>query len=178
MRRLCSLMVSGALLFGYSAAACAEAPRALYNKTVQLAWTANPVETSADGQTITPHVAVNWTIYVSTAGRLFVRGARYVGGRGGYSDNAPGATRTRLGEATGVRFVDNRLVGNLAYTMGALNFVVTFDPAFSGCTVHVTYGREAGKMARRGVDGVMRQIHSLTASGESCSVHEGNAFAE
>lgn len=177
MLRLCSLMAPAALLLLSCAAACAEAPHALYNKTIQIAWTANPVETSADGRTITPHVAVNWTIYVSTAGRLFVRGARYVGRRGGYSDNAPGATRNRIGEATGVRFAGDRLVGNLAYTMGALHFVVTFDPAFSGCTVHVMYGREGGKMARRGVDGVMRQIQSLTASGESCSIREGNAFA-
>ena len=178
MLRLCSMISAGVLFLLSGAAACAQAPHPLYNKTVQLAWTANPVETSADGQTITPHVAVNWTIYVSTAGRLFVRGARYVGRRGGYSDNAPGATRNRLGEATGVRFAGNRLVGNLAYTMGALNFVVTFDPAFGSCSVHVMYGREGGKMMRRGVDGVMRQINSVTASGESCSVRDGNAFAD
>lgn len=178
MLRLCSLMVSGALLFGYSAAACAQAPRALYNKTVQLNWTGNPVETSADGQTITPHVAVRWTIYVSSAGRLFARGGRYLGRRGGYSDNAPGETRNKLGEATGVRFVGNKLVGNVAYTMGAVNFVATFGPSFSDCTVHVMYGREGGKMMRRGIDGVMRQIHSVSVTGQSCSVREGNAFAD
>ena len=178
MLRLCSLMVSGALLFGYGAAARAEAPRALFNKTVQLSWTGNPVETSADGQTIAPHAAVTWTIYVSSAGRLFARGARYAGRRGGYSDNAPGTTRNKLGEATGVRFVGNRLVGNVAYTMGAVNFVATFDPAFRDCTVNVMYGREGGKMMRRGVDGVMRQIHSVTVSGQSCSVRDGNAFAD
>jgi hypothetical protein len=177
MRRVCSLIAPAALLLASSVAAYAQAPHPLFNKTVQVSWTANPVETIADGQTITPHVTVNWTIFVSSAGRLFVRGARYVGRRGGYSDNAPGATTNKLGEATGVRFVGKRMIGNVAYTFGALNFIVTFDRAFSGCSVHVMYGREGGKMARRGVDGVMRQIGSVTTSGESCSIREGNAFA-
>jgi hypothetical protein len=176
MLRLRSLMAAGALLVGDSVAACAEAPRPLFNNTIQISWTTSAVERSADGQVINPQIAVNWTIYVSTAGRLFARGARSVGRREGQSDIAPGATKNKAGEATGVRFVGNKLVGNIAYAMGAVNFVATFDRTFRGCTVQVMYGREGGKMMRRGLDGVMRQIQSLTASGQTCSVREGNAF--
>ncbi len=178
MLRLCSLMALGALLLGYSVAACAEAPRPLFGKTIQISWTSSTVQRSADGQTINPQVAVNWTIYVSSAGRLFVRGARSVGRRGGQSDIAPGATKNSGGEPTGVRLIGNKLVGNVAYTVGAVNFVATFDPNFRSCTLQVMYGREGGRMMRRGVDGVMRQVQSVTVSGQSCSVREGNAFAE
>lgn len=93
------------------------------------------------------------------------------------TENAPGATQNAGGEATGVHFEGNRLVGNTAFARGARRFVATFDPSFSSCTVSVMFGREGGHLQRKGVDGVMYTIDSITASGESCSIREGNAFA-
>lgn len=159
-------------------AARAEAPQQLHNRTVQLTWTASVVERSADGQTIRPQIGVSWTVFVSSAGRLFARASRSTGKQSGQSDMAPGAATNRGGEPVAVRFVGSKLVGNIGYSLGAVNFVASFDPDFSGCTVAVTYGREGGHMKRRGVDGVTREIESITPSGESCSLRDGNAFAD
>lgn len=171
-------LMTGIVFVVLSGPASAGAPQPLYDKSIQIAWTSSAVERSADGRTINPQINVGWTIYVSSAGRLFVRGQRSVRGRGGlHSDIAPGATTNRRGEPTGVRFVGKTLVGNVAYALGALHFVATFDQSFGGCTLQVVYGREGGKMMRRGIDGVSRQIVSVGVSGQTCSIHEGNAFA-
>ena len=151
----------------------AQAPQQLYNKTIQINWSVSVIQDG--GQTVP--VAVSHTIYVSSTGRLFHRGSR--GNRKGQkqTDNAPGASRNAGGEATGVRFSGNRLVGQTAFAQGARQFVATFDPSFSSCTVAVTFGREAGGIKRVGIDGKMHTIEKMTASGESCSIREGNPFA-
>jgi len=92
------------------------------------------------------------------------------------SENAPGVSRNAGGEATALRFDGNRLVGVTAFAQGARRFTVTFDPNFASCSVSVTFGREAGRLQRRGLDGLMHTINSETASGESCSIRDGNPF--
>lgn len=176
-RSLCLLLAAGIAFAVSGGTASAQAPRPLYDKSIQIAWTSSAVERSADGQTIRPQVNVGWTVYVSSMGRLFARGRRSVGRRGVHSDMEPGAKTNRGGERVGVRFAGNRLLGNVAYALGAVSFVASFDQSFSRCTVQVIYGRESGKMMRRGVDGVPREIISVTPSAETCSIREGNAFA-
>ena len=117
------------------------------------------------------------TVYVSTSGRLFERASR-AGKKGRkQTDNEPGAASNRGGEATGLRFQGRTLVGSTAFAQGARRWVVSFDPGFSSCTVTVTFGRDGGGLKRRGIDGVMYAIESMTASGESCSIREGNPFS-
>lgn len=157
--------------------AFADAPRQLYNKTIQISWSVSVAQTAPDGQKRNVSVAVYHTVYVSSAGRLFERASRATRKGMRQTENAPGATQNAGGEATGVHFEGNRLVGNTAFARGARRFVATFDPSFSSCTVSVMFGREGGHLQRKGVDGVMYTIDSITASGESCSIREGNAFA-
>jgi hypothetical protein len=162
-----------------NSSASAQAPAQLYNKTIQAGWTASAVRTGPDGQKSNSTTAVYHTVYVSSAGRLFERASRAgTGKKGGrkQTDNAPGATSNRGGEATGLRFQGRTLVGSTAFAQGARRWVVSFDPSFSSCTVTVTFGREGGGLKRRGIDGVMYTIESMTASGESCSIREGNPF--
>jgi hypothetical protein len=156
--------------------ASAAAPRQLYNKTIQANWSVAVSQTSPDGRKKNVAVAVYHTIYISSSGRMFERGARATKKGKRQTDNAPGSTSNAGGEATGLRFEGNRLVGSTAFAQGARRFVVTFDPGFSSCSVAVTFGREGGGIKRRGVDGVMYTIDSMTASGESCSIREGNPF--
>jgi hypothetical protein len=157
--------------------AFAETPHQLYNKTVQINWSVSVAETGPDGQKKNPTIAINHTIYVSAAGRLFERASRSSRKGMRQSENAPDQTRNAGGEARAMHFEGSRLVGNNAFAAGALRFVATFDPGFSSCTVAVTYGREAGSIKRKGIDGVMYTIDSLVASGETCSIREGNPFA-
>lgn len=155
----------------------AQAPRQLYNKTIQVSWSTSVNHTSPDGKTSNVSVAVYHTIYVSSAGRLFERASRSTRRGMKQSENAPGASRNAGGEATNVHFEGNRLVGNTAFAQGARNFTVTFDPSYSSCSVSVIFGREGGGLKRRGINGVMYTINSMTASGESCSIREGNPFS-
>jgi len=172
-RELSTKAAATLLVLGVSAMpALAQAPSQLYNKTIQINWSVTVVQ---DGGQVVP-IAVSHTVYVSSSGRIFERGSRS-GKRGQkQTDNAPGATRNAGGEATGLRFSGNRLVGQTAFAQGARQFVATFDSGFSSCTVAVTFGRDAGGIKRRGVDGQMHTVEKMTASGESCSIREGNPF--
>jgi hypothetical protein len=165
------------LLATPAASAFADAPQQLYNKTIQIKWSVAVAQTAPDGQKKNVSVAVYHTVYVSSAGRLFERGSRSTKKGTKQSEIAPGAGVNAGGEATGLHFEGNRLVGATAFAQGARRFVATFDPGFSSCTVSVTFGREAGGLKRKGVDGVMYTIDSTTVSGESCSIRDGNAFA-
>ncbi|MEZ5819339.1 MAG: hypothetical protein R3D82_00880 [Xanthobacteraceae bacterium] len=157
--------------------AYAQAPRALYNKTVQVSWSVAVSKTGPDGSKKNTSSTVYHTVYVSSTGRLFERASRANRKRKRQTDNAPGATQNAGGEATGLRFEGNRLVGNTAFAEGARRWVVSFDPGFSSCTVAVTFGREAGKLKRKGIDGVMYTIDSIVPSAERCSIREGNPFS-
>lgn len=174
--------ISGACLIAaviaiWTVPAFADAPRQLYNKTIQISWSVAVAQTGPDGQKKNVAVAVNHTVYVSSAGRLFERSSRAAGKGRRQSENGPEATKNGGGEATGLHFAGNKLVGNTAFAQGARQFTATFDPGFSSCTVSVVFGREGGGLKRKGVDGVMYTIDSMTASGESCSIRDGNPFA-
>ena len=154
----------------------ADAPRPLYNKTIQISWTVDQVAHTADGQSRNRAIAVNQTIYVSSAGRLFTRSSRANGSRSKQSEMAPGANQNQGGEATGIRFQGNQLVGSLAFAQGARQFVATFDGGFSSCKVAVSFGREGGGLKRVGITGEMLTIESIKATGESCTIRDGNPF--
>jgi len=141
-----------------------------------MTWTANVVQRGPDGQTRNVNVAVNHTVYVSSAGRLFERASRAAKKGSKQSEIAPGGTQNASGEAHGLRFEGNKLVGHTAFEQGARRFEASFDGSFSSCTVAVLFGRETSGMKRRGVDGVMYTIDSIKASGESCSIRDGNAL--
>lgn len=64
-----------------SGTAVASTPRQLYNKTIQLSWSLNTVQRRPDGRIVSPRIDVERTIYVSTAGRLFVRTTKTVNNR-------------------------------------------------------------------------------------------------
>jgi hypothetical protein len=170
--------VVGALLVVQALPARAAAPPQLYNKTIQIGWTSSVSEHDDAGQHKNIQLSSSHIIYVSTAGRLFERSRRSVGKNAKQSENAPDATHNRGGEARGLRFQGNKLVGTIAWAQGAINYVVNFDGGFSSCTVDVMFGRDAGGgLQRRGVNGVMYHIDSEAASGQHCSISEGNALA-
>jgi hypothetical protein len=56
--------------------------------------------------------------------------------------------------------------------------VATFDSSYSSCSLSVMVGKEKGGVIRRaGMDGVVRELLSVTTTGTTCSVQTGNAFA-
>jgi len=177
IRRAATLALFGAHLAIQASPALADAPRQLFNKTIVINWTVDQVARTVDGQSRNRAIAVNQTIFVSSAGRLFTRSSRASGPASKQSEMAPGATANQGGEATGIRFQGNQLVGSVAFERGARQFIANFDASFSSCTVAVTFGRDAGGLKRVSIKGEMLIIESLKATGESCSIRDGNPFA-
>jgi hypothetical protein len=158
------------------------APQPLLNKTVTLSWTAQSVQRGPDGKERQVSSSIKYVVYVSTLGRLFERSSRSASARTQGGDVDPNAAQTKMGEARGLRFEGNTLVVNRGYSgaagSGAMRGVATFDSSYSSCTLVVTHGKEGGAaLKRKGIDGVVREILSITVLEPRCSIQNGNAFA-
>lgn len=162
-----------ALLSCYAAAA---APRELYNKTVSITWAEHAMQKTPDGRTVTPTIMTDRTVYVSGAGRVFVRGNRRIDNRG-----FSGGRQTEAGPGQGgagtLSFQGSQLVGTAVFSGFARRLTVSFDQSFSSCTASVVYGKSGGPTTWTGFNGQTYEIISINVSGASCSIREGNAFA-
>ena len=156
-----------------AAHAAGGAPQQLFDKTVTMSWTTSGTATSADGHSKPFTNANTRTVYISSAGRPFLRmnlsGTR--ASRGG--DRGPDDT----GRGS-VRFEPGKLVGVETFASGARQFIATFDGSYSNCTLSVVDAK-AGNAAimRRGPDGAMYKVENATTGGQSCAIQAGNAFA-
>src|SRR5258708_5722960 len=115
-------------------ATAAGVPAAAMDKTITISFIATGNFKSADGQTRGFSTSVSRIIYVSSAGRLFMRhvATNRRASRGG--DFAPGDARPGGGS---FRFQGNQLIGVIPYAMGARQITVSFDAGFSSCTVSI-----------------------------------------
>jgi hypothetical protein len=170
----------GAVWMG--AAPAIATPQQLLNKTVTLSWTAQAVVRDPDGKERQTSNYIKYIIYISSLGRLFEHSSRSDARHTQGGDTDLNATQTKIGEARGLRFEGNSLIANRGYAgaggSGAMQAVATFDSSYSSCTLAVRHGREGGAaIKRKGLDGVVREILSITVTGPSCSIQNGNAFA-
>jgi hypothetical protein len=158
------------------------APQQLLNKTVTLSWTAQTMLRDPLGKERGSSSSIRYVVYISSLGRLFERSSRSVDGRTQGGEHDPNATQTKMGEARGMRFEGNTLVANRGYGgaggSGAMRAVASFDASYSSCTLSVMHGKENGQvLKRKGIDGVPREILSISVTGASCSIQNGNVFA-
>ena len=164
------------------AAPATAAPQQLLDKTVTLSWSVQAIVRDPDGRQRQTRNDIKYVIYISSLGRLFEHSSRSLGGHIQRADVDPSATKTKLGEARGLRFEGNRLVAYRGYGggggSGAMRAVATFDSSYSSCTVAVTVGKENGRVVKRqGFDGIVREVLSIETSGATCTIQNGNAFA-
>jgi hypothetical protein len=170
------------LLLAASPAFAAGAPPQLHNKSILLAWSTQVVQKGQDGRMISPTLSQQRTIYISSQGRLFVRAGRSINNRkfsGSKTGEAgPDDSRGYAGEARGISFQGNTLIGTQTYASGAGQIRITFDPGFSSCTMVAVEGKSgSGPIRIKGIDGQMYERISATSSGYSCSIRDGNALA-
>lgn len=147
------------------------APAGALDKTITVTFTATGQSKSPEGQVHSFNTQVSRIIYVSSAGRLFMRHRAANRGHSRGGDFGPGEGRGNFS------FEGNRLVGVLPYETGARQITVTFDPGFSSCTANVIEGHSGGVIRRKGPNGTMYEITGGTTSSVSCSIQSGNAFA-
>jgi len=166
-------VIAGGVL---SSVAAVAAPRELYNKTISISWAEHTMQKTPDGRTVTPTVMSERIVYVSSAGRVFVRGNRRVDNRrfsgGKQTEAAPGQ-----GGAGTLAFQGNQLVGTAVFSGFARRLTVSFDSGFSSCTANVIYGKSGGPSTWTSFTGQTHEIISINVSGTSCSIRDGNAFA-
>lgn len=175
-----AMLMGVVLAIAAGGTAAAQAPRQLYNKTITFSFTSNSLQRDPGGREHSVQTGINYTFYISSAGRIFERSSRSPNRGASQSgqfgpDSGP---TTKIGEAHNVHFEGNKLVSLRAFVTGASRMVVSFDPSFASCTVSVQNAKEnGGVIKRKGTDGIVREYLSITTSGETCSVREGNPFA-
>lgn len=175
-----AILAGLALAVAFCGPAAAQAPPQLYNKTIAFSFTSNSLQRDPGGREHGVQTGISYTFYVSSAGRIFERSSRNPSGGASQSGQFGPDSKavSKSGEAHNVHFEGDKLVSLRAFVVGASRMVVSFDPGFTTCTVSVTNAKEnRGVIKRKGTDGVVREFLSITTSGETCSVRDGNPFA-
>lgn len=166
-----------------SGAAFAAAPPQLRNKNITVDTALQVMGRTADGRTVSPQIQTQHVIYVSSAGRAFVRATRRVNERafaaGRTTEVEPGKSASGDAETRELRFENGKLVGSFAFVSGAARAVVSFDAAYSTCNASVTFGRAGGAPIKwTGLDGVVYEVQQVGVARQTCTLREGNPFAK
>ncbi len=174
--------VSAATLVLLTNAATADAPKALYNKTVRLSWGEFRVQKADAGDTTRSNTSSVLLVYISDNGRMFTRLTRQNNrNRSNNTDADPDGGSQRSGQGSSnlaTSFEGQTLAVENQMRSGARRIQATFNGGFSGCSLRVIFGKENGQdLYHKGMDGRMYRIISTDVSGTSCSIRAGNAFA-
>jgi hypothetical protein len=160
-------------------------PSQLYGKSIVISTsqtrTFRPV---GGGETRTRNSSQEWIVYVSSAGRTFVRSNRAVSvpnhrhSDSKTIDTAPGEGPIGVSTSSSVRFSGSTMIMQMQYGSGGTQITVTFDGGFTGCTASVANGREGNKhmVIRSRFDGSNNEILDMSTSVNGCSVRAGNGF--
>src|SRR5689334_9002993 len=123
-RIIAGLAIALASVVWASTASAAAPPTQLLDKTIVVLfgvqWPGAPGALSVQRQ-----------IYVSSKGRIFVRGTRSAGGATDSNDVSVGTYRYEAG----------RIVGYYTIASGANQITISFDPGFRSCTAALQFGR-------------------------------------
>lgn len=161
--------------------AFAQSPAGLKGKSAVVSWVENRTQKNVrEERTETVGVPYTYRVYFSGAGRPFAR--LTVANRRGEA-----ASRERVGTgdrstAEGARSLQmqgNSLIATSGHGGGARRIQVTFDGSYSSCSANVILGKQtgAGKFTMKNiVSGKQMEILSVSTSGASCSLQNGNVF--
>lgn len=166
-----ALLVGGTIF----QAAAASAPAGLRDKTIHVSYTASAPARTETGRQVSTSRAIAWTIYVSSAGRIFAKVHHNT--RRNTFDAARGPdqkTPYSRFEFSGQKLVHVNKMGNHAY-----QWTLIFDGSFTSCSLHVVSGVEPGTVATwKGMDGRhYTKTGPSVFSNETCSIAPGNAFS-
>jgi hypothetical protein len=154
-----------------SPASAAGAPAQLYNKTIDIFWGENTSNKRiADGVVVNTAGRLQLLVYISSAGRPFVR---FTGGSNYHSHTGEFGPEVAGGH---VNFSGNTLVMAAASKTGvARRITVTFDSGFAGCTASVMGGKTGASPTWKGFDGAPYELLTINVGSATCSIKEGNA---
>jgi hypothetical protein len=147
------------------------APSQLYNKSVELFWGESFMSKRVlDG---TPSNGVgkkSRVIYISSAGRAFVKTSDSSGKDGSTREKGPEDNKGN------VSFSGNQLSLVAVNKQIARRIVVSFDPSFSSCSATLSIGKASANARSIGYDGQEYEVISISGGAVNCSVKQGNAL--
>jgi len=177
MHGLKSLIAVAGMTFACSAQA---APQGFYGKTVRVYWNeARSQRVQGEGAFKSVSIPLSFTVYVSTKGQLFKRlTSTTASGRATGSKDRVGDAGSGADGAGAVTFQGNTLIATGNNHGLGRRIRITFDGS-SSCSAEVLTGKAGAGAAtvRSNATGKMLELESVSAGPASCSVQDGNAFA-
>lgn len=150
----------------------AAAPPQLLNKTVELFWGESFVtKRVSDGGSSTGVGQKSRMIYISSAGRAFVRTTDTSGRYGHTKEKGPENTKGT------VSFAGTELSLVSVNQQIARRVIVSFDPSFATCSATLSVGKASANARATGYDGSDYEVVSISGGSVRCSVKQGNAIA-
>lgn len=177
MKTLTCLLLVGLL----GGAAIAEAaPQSLFGKTVRVTWNESRSQrVRGEGEFKSVSVPLSYQVYISAKGQLFKRltSTNSTGRHTGSKDRV-GMSGTDSEGAGNASFQGNTLVSTTNNGGLGRRIRITFDGG-SSCSAEVLSGKAGSGTAtvRSNATGKMLEFQSVSAGSASCSVQDGNAFA-
>jgi hypothetical protein len=170
--RLVSRCVVATLFVATISGSCNAAPQQMLGKSIVLRATSTYIIEKPNGTAYPDHHTSEAVIYISTLGRVFIRKqlqtATSVDRRSKTTERSPD-------EAKDIHWNGNDLVSSR--TVDGVQFVqtISFDAGFQTCQVSSQY-KVVGTFRDR-LNGEPRRLRSMTLDSYSCTIQEGNPFA-
>ena len=165
---------------GTAAALAQNAPAQLRGKSVLASWTEERLQRLGGvGEFRQRSFSHQLSAYISSEGRVFAKRVVFGGKRGrsgdanSVGDAGPGSQHAHMSGRT--------LVVTTQFRGGARLVRIEFSSDFSSCTANVILGRENGTGIAHGhslITGAALEIKEAHVSNTSCSLREGNVFAQ
>jgi len=177
MRGLKPLVIVAGISFAVTAQA---APQSFYGKTLRVSWNeARSQRVQGEGAFKSVSIPLSFTVYISSKGQLFKRlTSTTASGRATGSKDRVGDAGSGADGAGAVTFQGNTLIATGNNHGLGRRIRITFDGG-SSCSAEVLTGKSGNGVTtvRSNATGKMLEFESVSAGAASCSVQEGNAFA-
>jgi hypothetical protein len=179
-----AVFLGGVLTLLSSAAYAGSPPKELYGKSIIITWTEHRNQRHADQANFRDvDIPLSRKIYISTEGHFFGRfSAMSPGGREGARE-AVGMSGTSAGGGPREAQFSGRTVTLTGASTGGLarRTTIEFNESFTTCEAHVIFAKQSGSdvvVSTNLVTGGVNEIRSATVTSVSCSVRDGNVFAQ
>src|SRR6266478_1011397 len=150
----------------------ASVPSGLLGKTINFAYTVSVPTKFPDGNIKTTTRSETRIIYVSTAGRIFMRNARR--NSAGNSETLEAGPERATGE---LRYSDGVIIGTVANLSSAYQFSLTLDPSFQTCSAKMVFAGLEGQVRKwNAIDGQVLEKAGKGSVAASCTVTAGNGL--
>jgi hypothetical protein len=174
--------LSGALTLLSANAYAGSAPKELYGKSIIVSWSEHRSQRNLGQPNFRDiNVPLSHTIYISATGRFFDRFAATSGG-GEAAHETIGANTTSIGDGPKQIQFRGRTMTLTASSKGGLarRSSLQFNEGFTACEAHIVFAKQAGSniVAAINLSRQQMEIRSVTISGVTCSVRDGNVFAQ